>query len=81
MKSTLSKRLKKARKTNYLSLDEVAELMGISKNDIKDIERGKRKVTNSELSAFAKIYGVKVKDLVDDSTDERDIEFTRCLRL
>ena len=39
-----------------LGLDFVAEQTGISKEDIVDIEEGKRKPNSEEIKKFAKIY-------------------------
>ncbi|WP_251445186.1 helix-turn-helix domain-containing protein [Vermiculatibacterium agrestimuris] len=49
------------------------EGLGIEKNAIQKIESGERFVTDIELKAFAKVFGVTTDDLLPtDQEDEKD---------
>lgn len=66
----LAARLKEARKLSGLSQGKVAEMLGMHRPTVSEIEAGNRKVSADELSKFAEIYDVSVSWLVGDSPEQ-----------
>ena len=60
-------RLRQLRKDKSQSQIHAAELVGIHPNHLGAIERGEVNVSLGVLVAFAKAYGVHVRDLFDES--------------
>ena len=64
-KFALAERLREAREYVGLSQDEVATKLGLTRPAVTNIESGSRKVSATELSAFAKLYGRSLDYLVN----------------
>ncbi|MFT5871967.1 MAG: transcriptional regulator with XRE-family HTH domain [Clostridium sp.] len=78
MSNTLNERLKQARKNLGLSQEYVADVMEMHRTTITAIETGSRKVTASELKAFAELYGVTLNDLMyNEEIKNEDKMFAR----
>ena len=77
MMKELGGRLKKAREYLGLTQEDVANLMGISRIIITNIEAGTRKVSAEELSKFAKIYGWTMEELLEGERVESVPMFAR----
>ena len=60
----LGNRLQKARSEFNYSQDYVAKKLGISRSAVSQIERGKRKVSSSELNLLSKIFGISTDELL-----------------
>ena len=73
----LGTRLKKAREYLGLSQEDVANLIGVSRVIITNIEAGIRKVSAEELSKFAKIYGWTMEELLEGEKEENVPMFAR----
>lgn len=67
---TLHDRLRLAREQAGLSQGQIARIMQYHRPTISEIEAGRRKVTGSEISAFARHYGVGVTWLLNESQEE-----------
>jgi transcriptional regulator with XRE-family HTH domain len=61
---TFLKRLRAARKNAGLTQVQVAARLGKPQNFVSKSETGERRVDVVEASAFARLYGVRVDDLV-----------------
>jgi len=78
MSNTLNERLKQARKNLGLSQEYVADVMEMHRTTITAIEIGSRKVTASELKAFAELYGVTLNELIyNEENKNEDKMFAR----
>lgn len=62
-------RLRKAREAAGLSQAQVAELIGLHRPTISEIEAGRRRVAAEELAEFADIYEVTVEWLAGRKTE------------
>ena len=60
----LGHNLQKARSESNLSQEYIAEKLGISRSAVSQIERGKRKVSSSELNVFSDIFGISADELL-----------------
>jgi transcriptional regulator with XRE-family HTH domain len=56
--------LKRARESNRMSQQEVAELLGISQKTLSNIESGKTQPSVVQLAEMGKIYGIDILDLL-----------------
>lgn len=65
-RSKLAGRLRDARKLAGLSQAQVAELMGLHRPTVSEIEAGRRRVVSEELVHFAELYGVSTTWLLGD---------------
>ena len=68
----LGTRLKEAREYLGLTQEDVAKLMGVSREIITNIEAGTRKVSAEELSKFSKIYGWTMEELMEGEIAETE---------
>lgn len=60
----MKERLKKARNDLHLSVHYVASVLGISAEDILNIESGIRDVTSDEIAGFSRLYGIPVDQMI-----------------
>lgn len=72
IRKTLAKRLAAARKQAGLSQGQVAKLLDYQRPTISEIEAGRRRVSAEELPVFARIYGVTISWLTDNSEPRYD---------
>lgn len=75
MATTIGKRLKAIRKKKHLSIDEVADELGLGYDQLVKIEADSRTLSNDEIEMFAKLYQVKLSYLKEgnvfiDHTDD-----------
>lgn len=69
-RQTIAAKLREARKLAGLSQGKVAEMLGMHRPTVTEIEKGNRKVSAEELAKFAEIYDVSVTWLINDSHEE-----------
>lgn len=67
-------RLQQFRKRNGYSQEVLAEKLGISRQSISKWERGEASPEIDNLMALAKIYGVTIDELIDNSGDKEIVE-------
>lgn len=65
MMNTIGFRIKKLREQTGLSQQRLAELIGVSRPAISQIEKGKRKICTEELIKLSEIFGVTVSNLLN----------------
>lgn len=73
----LPARLKEARRKQGLSLDAVANLSGVSRSMVSQIERGNSSPTIATLWNLTRALQVDFAGLLDDETDSDHIEILR----
>lgn len=66
----IASRLRSAREMAGLSQGQVAEILGIHRPTISEIEAGRRKVASEELLRFAEVYRVSAVWLLDEQDEE-----------
>ena len=74
----LGERLREAREYLGLSQQEVADLLGVSRPAVSQMESGRRKVSTLELREFARLYRKPYEWLVGEELPNED-EVTRAL--
>lgn len=72
--STVSERLRLARKQAGLYQGQVARLLNKHRPTISEIEAGRRRVTAEELAEFARLYEVSVAWLSGTESDDPDLD-------
>ena len=60
------KRIRKYRKSCGLSQAALADKAGIPSNTVARLERGEHQATTTTLKKLAKVFQVKIDDLIDD---------------
>ena len=65
---SIGSKLKELRKSRDLKQSELAELVGLSRPAISNIESGKRSLTLSTLKRFCEVYGIDTSSY-DEATD------------
>lgn len=65
--TTINKKLKDARLKLGFSQDYVANVLGLGRSSITQIELGNRKVTTDELAGFCKLYHLSADVLLDNN--------------
>lgn len=74
----LSKRLKNLREKTRFTQEEIANMLGVKRLVITNIENGTRKITAEELYFFSKIYGLSMEELYTGEDKEKIIaKFSR----
>ncbi|MFF2323340.1 helix-turn-helix domain-containing protein [Agrobacterium sp. NPDC058088] len=68
----LAERLKEARKLAGLSQGQVANLLGLHRPSVSEMEAGNRRVSADELSKLAELYDVSVAWLMGEVPDTMD---------
>jgi transcriptional regulator with XRE-family HTH domain len=68
----LGKRIKALRKQASLNQQKLAELLGVFRTTVTQIENGTRKVTSDELLKLSKIFNISV-DMLLDSRKETEV--------
>ena len=69
MNNNLSKNLKKIRKENNLSQEQLAEKLGVSRQAISKWERAEASPDTDNLIALAEIYGITLDALLDSEKE------------
>lgn len=70
----LGSRLREVREYLNLSQQQVAQVTGITRSAISEIEHGRRKVDSLELRKFSKLYKYPVSALLGESAGEQGAE-------
>ena len=65
IKKSFGKRLRKLRRNNDITQEELAEKIGMSSNFISQLERGINAPSFDVLAKLAEVFQVPVKDLFD----------------
>lgn len=63
----LGHHLKKARESQRMSQQEVAELLGISQKTLSNMESGKAKPSVIQLAKIGEIYGLDILKLLSEN--------------
>jgi transcriptional regulator with XRE-family HTH domain len=66
-------KLKEIRKTRGLTLDQLADLSGLSKAFLSQLETGKRMPSADTLGILAETFTISITDLIDGEDDSREI--------
>ncbi len=61
----LGKRIKKLRELTGISQEKLANLLGVSRPTVSQMENGERKITADELIELAKIFNISVDELLN----------------
>jgi transcriptional regulator with XRE-family HTH domain len=69
---SVAARLRAAREQAGLSQGQAAKLMQMQRPTISEIEAGRRRVAIEELADFARIYGVSISWLADETPETTD---------
>ena len=67
MKNKFSERLKELRKGLYMTQDDVANIVGLSKSSINMYERGEREPSIETLCKLSELFGVSIDYLLDNN--------------
>jgi transcriptional regulator with XRE-family HTH domain/Zn-dependent peptidase ImmA (M78 family) len=72
-RETLAQRLREARERAGLTQQQVADLLGVRRPAIAEMEAGKRAVESTELFRLAEIYGISLRWLVrgEEAAEDR----------
>ncbi len=66
---SIADNLQKLRKTQHLSQEQMAEMMGMSKNGYGKLERGESRITVEHLQQIAQVFNIDVADLLKEDRD------------
>lgn len=67
---SVAERIREARKLAGLSQRQVADILGLHRPSVSEMEAGNRRVTAVELAKLAEIFDVSVAWLLGDAPDE-----------
>lgn len=73
---TMQLRIKELRKNREWTVEHLADLVGLSKSYVSEIENGKKQANQIRIKKFADAFGVPVFELLDQDTlgaSERDL--------
>lgn len=76
-RKAIADRLREARRLSGLSQGQVAQIMGLHRPSVSEVEAGNRRVSAEELSKFAEIYEVSVGYLTGDAPDSLALDDPR----
>jgi transcriptional regulator with XRE-family HTH domain len=68
----LAARIRESREYLKLSQEEVAEVLGISRPAVTNIEQGTRKVESAELDRLARLFGCTTDYLLGNQNEEQE---------
>ena len=71
-RSDIAGRLREARKLAGLSQGHVAQMLGLHRPSVTEIESGNRRISTDEIVKLAELYDVSVAWLVGDAPDKVD---------
>lgn len=66
-------RIREMRQDKGWTVEHLAELSGVSKSYMSELETGKKQINGRRLEAIAKAFNCAPMDLVDDNSVEPDI--------
>lgn len=67
-------KLKSMRSSRGLTIDQLADMTGISRSHISLLENGRRQPSADALQAFASAFGVRVTELIDEGDMGDDLQ-------
>jgi transcriptional regulator with XRE-family HTH domain len=70
----VGKELKKYRKKNKLSLQDVADRIGVSFRQVKNYEDGVSKVTFPTMIELCELYGIDYRKFIEESIKQLEEE-------
>jgi transcriptional regulator with XRE-family HTH domain len=73
----IAERLKEARKLAGLSQGHVANILGLHRPSVSEMEAGNRRVSADELARLAEIYDVSVAWLLGEAPESIDVQDPR----
>lgn len=74
---SIGRKLKELRNSRNLRQSELAELVGLSRPAISNIESGKRSLTLSTLKRFCEVYGIDISYFgIDTSSYDETTDLT-----
>ena len=76
-RTQVAERLKEARKLAGLSQGHVANMLGLHRPSVTEMEAGKRRVSADELARLAEIYDVNVAWLLGEAPETFDAQDPR----
>ncbi|MDE0212310.1 MAG: helix-turn-helix transcriptional regulator [Boseongicola sp.] len=76
-RTQVAERLKEARKLAGLSQGHVANMLGLHRPSVTEMEAGKRRVSADELARLAEIYDVNVAWLLGEAPETLDAQDPR----
>lgn len=65
----IAERLRAARELAGLSQGQVAQMLGMHRPTVSEVEAGRRRVSAEEIASFAKIYSVNTAWLVGEASN------------
>lgn len=71
IKEKFGKNISRLRKLNAISQEELAELSGLHRTYISDMERGRRNVALENIEKVANALGQDIKELFDFDQDKK----------
>ena len=75
-------KLKIAREFLELTQEQAALILGMTRNQIVNIENNKRSVKSDELYKFSKLYGISMEEIVSNQEiDVNDIMFEKRFKM
>lgn len=70
----VGKRIRKLRETNRLTQEQLAEILKVSPNAVRDYERGKYGISKNVMLIFKKHFCISIDCLLfGESTDQKEI--------
>jgi len=76
MKKSFELRLRSMRETNNLSQQQLADMLGISRPTLAQMELGNRKVKAEELQRLSEIFDISIEILLSGAPHDTDITIT-----
>jgi transcriptional regulator with XRE-family HTH domain len=73
----IASRIREARKMAGLSQAQVAQMLGLHRPSISEIEAGNRSVSAEEISKLAQVYEVSVSWLLGEGAEKVDVHDDR----
>ena len=61
-------RIRELRKARKLTVEQLADMVGLSKSYVSEIENGKKQANQNRIEKFANALNVPVYDLLDEET-------------
>ena len=68
---TYGERIRQGRETKGLTQEELAEVVGVSRQAVSKWENGTSDPSTSNLCALAKLYGIPVEELLHETQEEK----------
>ena len=68
---TYGERIRQGRETKGLTQEELAEVVGVSRQAVSKWEKGTSDPSTSNLCALAKLYGIPVEELLHETQEEK----------